>query len=306
MDFSFTEAQTDLSGLVRSLVDTPRPLWSVLGEAGVLTAALPESMGGAGFGLLEQCTIATELGRAAASTPYTSWVTACSALGSTDGSPTCAVTDDPFDPVQATDGRLSGTKVLVAEGDTFVVTAGTETYAVTDATTAPQTLVSGTASMVTLADIPARRLATPAADLVGRLTILACAEALGVVDGALRRTAAYAGERIQFGKPIGTFQAVTQRLADAYIDVEAVGLTLWQAAWLLSEGHPADVEVATAKFWAAEACHRVAHTAVHLHGGVGIDLDHPLHRYFTAAKRLEFTLGGATDQLRAIGASLAQ
>jgi alkylation response protein AidB-like acyl-CoA dehydrogenase len=98
---------------------------------------------------------------------------------------------------------------------------------------------------------------------------------------------------------------VRQRLADGYLDVEAVRLSLWQAAWREAEGLPADAELATAAFWAAEAGHRLAHTAVHIHGGVGIDLDAPTHRYFTAAKRGEFALGGATAALRALGARLA-
>ena len=141
--------------------------------------------------------------------------------------------------------------------------------------------------------------------LVARGTVGLCALQLGVVERALELTSAYARDRVQFGRPIGSFQAVTQRLADAYIDVEAVRLTMWQAAWRLAAGLPAGTEVATAKFWAADAGHRVAHTAVHVHGGVGIDLDYPLHRYFTAAKRCEFALGGATAQLRHIGAALA-
>ena len=78
---------------------------------------------------------------------------------------------------------------------------------------------------------------------------------------------------------------------------------MWQAAWRLSEGLPADAEVAVAKLWAADAGHRVAHTTVHVHGGVGIDLDGEAHRYFTAAKRLEFALGGTTDQARILGAA---
>ena len=85
-----------------------------------------------------------------------------------------------------------------------------------------------------------------------------------------------------------------QRAADAYIDTEAVRLTAWQAAWRLSEGRPATEEVAVAKFWAAEGGQRVAHAAQHLHGGIGVDLDYPLHRYFLWAKQLELTLGGAT------------
>ena len=113
---------------------------------------------------------------------------------------------------------------------------------------------------------------------------------------------------MQFGRPIGSFQAVAQRLADAYIDVEAVRLTMWQAAWLLASGEASRrwTAVATAKFWAADAGHRVAHTAVHVHGGLGIDMSYPVHRYFVAAKHHEFALGGATAQLRRIGADLAR
>ena len=147
------------------------------------------------------------------------------------------------------------------------------------------------------------RAATPYCS--AHATVGLCALQYGVAARALELTSAYAQGRVQFGKPIGGFQAVAQRLADAYIDVEAIRLTMWQAAWLLAAGLPCDTEVATAKFWAADAGHRVAHTAVHAHGGVGIDLDYPLHRYFVAAKQNEFALGGATAQLRRIGAALA-
>ena len=146
--------------------------------------------------------------------------------------------------------------------------------------------------------------------LVSRGTVGLCALQAGVLERALELTAEYARNRVQFGRPIGSFQAVTQRLADAYIDTEAVRLTMWQAAWLLEEGDAAafrgGTAVATAKFWAAEAGHRVAHTAVHVHGGLGIDMSYPVHRYFVAAKHHEFALGGATAQLRRIGADLAK
>jgi alkylation response protein AidB-like acyl-CoA dehydrogenase len=125
-----------------------------------------------------------------------------------------------------------------------------------------------------------------------RLVVGAAAYQLGVAERALEMTAAYARERVQFERPIGSFQAVSQRLADAWIDVEALRLTVWQAA-----GRPEPAETATAGFWAAEAGHRVLHTAVHVHGGVGIDMDYPLHRYFLAAENHEFLIGGATAQL---------
>jgi len=118
-------------------------------------------------------------------------------------------------------------------------------------------------------------------------------------------TARYATGRVQFARAIATFQAVGQRLADCYIDVEAIRLTLWQAAWRVSKNLPAHNEIATAKFWAADGGHRIAHAAVHIHGGVGIDVDYPLHRYFVATKRIEFSLGGATTHLRRIGTALA-
>ena len=142
--------------------------------------------------------------------------------------------------------------------------------------------------------------------LTEHLTVAVCAEQLGTVEGALSLTAEYAKTREQFGRPIGTFQAVSQRLADGYIDVLGARLTMWQAAWKLTEGLPASADVAVAKLWAADAGHRLAHTTVHVHGGVGIDLDGEAHRYFTAAKRHEFTLGGTTDQARALGRLLAQ
>ena len=122
---------------------------------------------------------------------------------------------------------------------------------------------------------------------------------------ALEMTAKYTSEREQFGKKIASFQAVGQRAADAYIDTEAVRLTTWQAAWRLSEDLSAAEEVAVAKFWAAEGGQRVVHAAQHLHGGLGVDRDYPLHRYFLWAKQLELTLGGATASLLRLGRALA-
>ncbi len=149
-----------------------------------------------------------------------------------------------------------------------------------------------------LAEGATRRLAQLA-------TVASCAWQLGVCEGALRLTSTYAKTREQFGRPIGTFQAVSQRLADAYIEVQGLRLTTTDAAWRLAEGLPADVQVATAKLWAADTGHTLAHTTVHVHGGVGIDLDGEAHRFFTAAKRAEFELGAATVQARTVGKALA-
>ncbi|MGK2950441.1 MAG: acyl-CoA dehydrogenase family protein [Acidimicrobiales bacterium] len=141
--------------------------------------------------------------------------------------------------------------------------------------------------------------------ITDRLGACICATQTGVCEEALAITARYVSEREQFGTKLGTFQAVGQRVADAYIDTEAIRLTTLQAVWRLSEGLEATNELMTAKFWAAEGAQRVVHAAQHLHGGIGVDLDYPIHRYFRWAKVLELTLGGATPSLLRLGANLA-
>lgn len=128
---------------------------------------------------------------------------------------------------------------------------------------------------------------------------------LGICQDALRRTAAYSSERIQFGRPLGSMQAVQQRAADGFIDVEAMRSTLQRAVWLLDNKHEAPAEIATAKYWAAMGGHRVSHSAQHLHGGLGADMDYPIHRYFLAAKQVELALGGAQPLLSEIGRAIA-
>jgi acyl-CoA dehydrogenase len=372
MDFRQNEDERELAALSRSILDgrlTPErlraeadgfdpALWADLAGAGVLAAALPEPLGGAGLGLLARCAVLTELGRAVAPVPYLASITLGASALARFGTPdqqrrwaapagrgelilTAALAeedgDDPrvpsatAEPVHG-DGeaggrwQLSGVKTTASAAPLaalMLVPAATP-QGVTVFLVAPddegvtvarqQVTGGGSTGRVTLAGVrlPADRvLGDPASGLeitdwlVAHGTVGLCALQLGVIERALELTSEYARNRVQFGKPIGSFQAVTQRLADAYIDVEAVRLTMWQAAWRLAAGMPCDTEIATAKFWAADAGHRVAHTAVHVHGGVGIDLDYPLHRYFTAAKRCEFALGGATAQLRHIGATLA-
>lgn len=141
--------------------------------------------------------------------------------------------------------------------------------------------------------------------LAERTAALLCATTLGVCEGALRLTATHVAQRQQFGAPIGTFQAVAHRCADAYIDTEAIRLTAWQAAWRLDAGIGPEDALAIAAFWATEGAQRVVHAAQHLHGGIGVDVDYPLHRYFRWAKVLELLLGGATSALLRLGASIA-
>jgi alkylation response protein AidB-like acyl-CoA dehydrogenase len=141
--------------------------------------------------------------------------------------------------------------------------------------------------------------------LLNRATVAYCVLQVGVCDRALRMAAEYTTGREQFGRPIASFQAVHQRAADAYIDVEAIRLSTWEAAWRLAEGLPADDHVRVAKFWAADGGQRAAVAAQHLHGGIGVDMDYPLHRYFVWAKHIELVLGGAMEQLAQLGIRIA-
>jgi 3-oxocholest-4-en-26-oyl-CoA dehydrogenase beta subunit len=137
-------------------------------------------------------------------------------------------------------------------------------------------------------------------------TAALCALQVGVSERALRITARYTTGREQFGRAIATFQAVGQRAADAYIDVEAMRLTTQQAVWRLAEGLPAEDAVTVAKFWAAEGGHAVGYAAQHLHGGIGVDIDYPIHRYYLWSKQIELTLGCASRQLEQLGVRLAE
>ncbi len=136
---------------------------------------------------------------------------------------------------------------------------------------------------------------------VDRATLGICALELGIAEQALFMTAKYAGERKQFGVPIATFQGVTQRVGDAYIDVQAMRSSMWQACWRLDQGLEAERELAIAKFFASDAGARVVAAAQHVHGGMGFDRDYPLYRYFMTSKHLELTLGGSHESLTRLG-----
>jgi len=137
--------------------------------------------------------------------------------------------------------------------------------------------------------------------MLARARLGGCAVMLGAAEAALFMTAKYTAERQQFGVPIGSFQAVKQRAGDMYIDVQAMTVTLWQAAWRLSEGLDASKQVEIACFWAADGGHRVVVGAQHLHGGMGFDRDYPLYRLFLLVKQLEFFMGGASGSLSRLG-----
>ncbi|HKV20942.1 MAG TPA: acyl-CoA dehydrogenase family protein [Mycobacterium sp.] len=335
------ERQRELDGLDERF---DRDLWQKLIEADILSTTAPESVGGDGFTELEEVAVLVALGRQLAAVPYLeSAVLAAGALGrfgseslqndwaapAVKGEKILTVALDAEmgeGPVRAQTSAsgftLTGTRTQVAyaqSADAFLVPAETDAGAGVFLVAAADNGVTVTPLDTTgLGSVGALELQGVEVDegrrvggdevfgwLITRSGLGRSAFQLGVLERALELTAEYAREREQFDRPIGSFQAVSSRLADGYIDIKGLRLTLTQAAWRLSEDLPADVDVASAAFWAAEAGHRVAHTTVHVHGGVGIDTDHPVHRYFLAAKQTEFALGGATGQLLRIGRELA-
>jgi len=309
-----------------------RDLWGALAEAGIIGISMPESVGGAGLGFLETCIVLEEVGRSAAPIPALAVMAlaapALAQFGATDALDgvaagttivTAALTEavgDAYAPsTAATGGKLTGEKVCVPAGldaKAIVVSAIDGIY-----------LVDTSASGVTL-EREDTMLGAPMARLVLRdaqATKLAGAEGLtwlleramtamsvmmsGASQSALELTATYVKEREQFGRAIATFQAVSQRTADTYINKEAIKLTAWQAAWRLDAGVPAAAQVDAAKYWAAQGGQDVLLAAHHLHGGVGVDRDYPLYRYFLLAKRLELDLGSETPTLMHLGELIA-
>lgn len=316
---SATETATDLE------------LWRSLATAGLVGISLPESIGGGGYGWLESAIVLSEIARAAAPVPGLAVIAlAASALTDRpdllDGVAEGAVIvtaglheplGDPWAPTASvSDGRLTGTKVCVPHGliaTRFVVSASDGLFVVE--ATAPgvnverQDTTSGVPdAMVTFVEAPAKRVGDAAAlaAILRRGLSAATVMTAAACEEAVRLTAEYAITRHQFDKPIASFQAVSQRVGDAYIDTEAVRLTAWQAAWRLDRGIDADEALLSAKFWSADGGWRVIHAAQHVHGGVGADRDYPLHRYFFLHKQLELTLGSATPTLQRLGRLLAE
>ncbi len=317
-----------------------RELWAELAKANLLAIGLPEQYGGSDLDIVAICALLEQQGRRVAPVPL--WPTLVLAalpiahfgtdaqreawlpgIGRGEVVATAAledITDASF--VEGGGGwRLSGTKLSVPAAhvaSVMLVPAGGRTFLVDPRGPGVQleraeTTNRSIACHVVLDDAPGDPLGTRdgAADevlawLMPRALVGLCAMQVGVAEEAIRMAASYTSGRIQFGKPLSTFQGAALKAADGYIDSEAMRVTMWHAAWLLAAGRDAIAEVEVAKWWASEAGQRVVHTTQHLHGGLGADIDYPIHRYFLWGKQIEDTLGGASAHLARLGAVLAE
>lgn len=316
--------------------------WAELAGAALLGLSLPEDIGGSGFSVMELCDVARHVGRVVAPLPFVpatfgaAW--ALATYGASEhrallegllagGSRVAVAVEEagnrnlllPTVTATAT-GKLSGVKtgVVDAAGSAFAVVTATGPdgpslflldLRADGVRLEPQRNTDGTPmALVRLEGARAVELGGGASGLsmlLERLRLGYAAEALGVCERAIEITAEYTRSRKQFGVPIGMFQAVKQRIADAYIQRSALEVSVLRAAWLVAAGQPADQEIAIASWWAAEAGHGVTTAAQHLHGGMGFDRDYSIHRYFLRAKRLEFCLGSAPELLAELGDRIA-
>ncbi|NDK91860.1 acyl-CoA/acyl-ACP dehydrogenase [Gordonia desulfuricans] len=315
-------------------------LWQALGAAGLTSLALPAALGGDDLGVLAVLPLLRRMGESAGVAPVIGSLTSALVLAAVGADPADRQTAGPRDrwartltggawhaialgevgdPLTATprttlaDGTLTGTKtgVLHADGATaFLVAADAGVVAV--AADAPGiTLTRTTTSSgwgeftVTFDAVPVAAddlLTTDLSVLRDRYRIALCAYADGLVAGATRLTADHVCTREQFGKPIALFQAVGQQLADIYVIGRSMTLATTAAAWRISEGLDAQQDLGIGTYWLAAEIPATLRTMTHLHGGVGVDLTYPLHRYFSIAKDLARLAGGGQTRLDELAA----
>jgi 3-oxo-4-pregnene-20-carboxyl-CoA dehydrogenase alpha subunit len=332
MDFNLDETQQDLKKLTAEVLtregDEEERLW----QAGLMGVCVPEEAGGAGLGPVELAVVLREVGARAATVaalPTLAGTLVLARHGTLDQQRRCsgrvtlalrepgrALADPPTTEARPSttaarmDGgtwRLTGRKVSVPYPGAEVLVAADEGLFLVDspATTGEFTSTGEPAGTLVLEDTPAERVAGPEAAEDARqvFTAAVAAQASGVLAGALELTTAHIRQRRQFGRALAEFQAVTMQIADVYIAGRALDVAMWSAAWRLGEGLPAEPDLALAAYHTGEAL-KALHTCQHLHGGLGLDVTYPLHRYFAQAKHLSHLLGGAGAQLDLIGALL--
>ncbi len=300
MDLSFTSLQDELRAQARSfLASNPEPSWAQLAELGWTGATVAEEHGGAGLGFLDEAVLHEEAGRALLHAPL--WSTS-SLLPFLPGDDQAAVAAGEASWTLALGPLVpdldTATKVAVVGGDTLWELEGCEREVLaTSDESRPLGVVSGGEAGRELCSsevLPALRTRS--------LTILAL-EAVGVGTRALELAVAYVADREQFGRRIGTYQAVSHPLASSHGELELARSLAWWAAWCVAEAdEQAPVAAAAAKASAADAAVLACERAIQAHGGIGFTWEHALHRLYKRALWIQ-SWEAAPAQLRAEVAS---
>jgi alkylation response protein AidB-like acyl-CoA dehydrogenase len=312
---------------VRQIADTPerwdRDLWAAMVEQGWLGIAVPESEGGVGYGPVELAVLLEEVGRHVAPAPFLPTVVAlemfrrvgdvraveralagdvraCIAWSREPG----AVRADAAGGEWVLSGRPDPVPFAPVADLALVVAAdaegpglfGVDLDVLGRPALEPAMDLTRPLGWLVLDDTPAWRLGGP--DLVDSLLDLGAAstalEMLGGAASALDLAVDYAKERVQFGRPIGSFQAVKHRCADMLVDVEGMRSTAYWAAWCLAAGDPdQSIAASTAKTWGSDASKRVMASALQVHGGIGFTWEHDLHLFLKRAQLDQLAFGDA-------------
>jgi alkylation response protein AidB-like acyl-CoA dehydrogenase len=304
VDFALNETQATAAAVARETLsrEPAESVWKALAQAGLLSLAVPERLGGEGLGLLEVAAVLTEVGRAAAQLPALHTL----ALGALPvvwfGSerqqdellPEVVAGDRVLtaalrgDPATVDDGRLTGsfTGVGYAASAYRVLVPAADGLSLVDPRSPGVELIrtptsSGMPEFSMRLDRARGEELGGTTDALRTLALAGmCAVGNGLLAGALELTAAHVRTREQFGKPLATFQAVAQQVADVYIAARTLDLVTWSGIWRQ------DGDLAVAAYWLTQKAPKAMRVCHHLHGGLGVDVTYPMHRYSSLTKDL--------------------
>jgi alkylation response protein AidB-like acyl-CoA dehydrogenase len=334
MDFDLTAEQQAVADVVTSVLARDNS-WAALVDGGVTALPVPERLGGDGVGLPEVGTVLTEVGRHGAITPalatlgfgviplldlatdeqqerFLSGVAKGGLLTAALNEPGTALPDRPVTTFAG--GRLSGTKIGVGyaeQADWMIVTADSAVVVVSPKADGVRLVRTPTSNgsdeyTVTFEGVAVGEsdvLAGATAHRVNQLALAMIGAFVdGLVAGALRLTADYVANRKQFGKPLSTFQTVAAQLSEVYIASRTIDLAAKSVIWRLAEGRDADDDLDVLGYWVTSQAPPVMQTCHHLHGGMGMDITYPMHRYYSTIKDLTRLLGGPSHRLDLVGA----
>jgi alkylation response protein AidB-like acyl-CoA dehydrogenase len=292
VEFAFTQEQEELRREARSFLEAnPEAPLSQLRELGWLGVSVPEERGGGGLSFVDEAILFEEAGRVLYPGPFLTTAVVLPALPAVDEQAWSVELDglvphlDTVDRVLREDGA-----VVEAKGETLPTVDETRPLGRLGEIVADSNYVSGFGGFEPV-----------------RLRLLAglAAEAVGVAQKALELGVGYVSQREQFGKKIGTYQAVSHPLADTYVETELARSLAYWAAWCVAEeDEQAPTAVAAAKSMAAETAVAACERSIQVHGGIGFTWEHVLHRYYKRAQWIDAFGGYAARQREVVAAAL--
>ena len=293
-------------------------LWAAMVDQGWTGIAVPEPLGGVGLGMVEAAVLLEQTGAHLAPVPLLQQLAALAVLAGgpwgqrlLSGEAIACVARTPLD--RSGDGSVSGrTEPVIygARADVLVAPAGDELVAV-DLGSVPR---SAEPAMDRTRELAWIDLDAAPAETVGggqevaahldRAAVFHSAEMLGGAEAVMNLAVEYAKVREQFGRPIGSFQAVKHRCADMLVDVEGMRSAVYHAAWAIGAGTDDAPAAATAKIWCSDAGVRVAESALQVHGGIGFTWEADVHLYLKRAQLDQTAFGDARHHRTRLAAML--